>query len=158
VGSNPTLSAILFLTGLAVTSTACCPPPSEAETVVLSMFDAYRRGDQAAVQALIAPGALNVVDSDGNDTGRRLCEGIAMRCLVSNYYEYESGANRGDLISREAKCHGCGMSSDRGVLLRTVWSPARMAGRKTVCQEFTVRAIRGNEYRVSFFHPPKSCD
>jgi hypothetical protein len=141
---------LLVSVWMAISAAACAPPPGDPAATVLRAFDAYRRGDAAAVQASL--------DFEGRGTAASWCKGgLALECLRGNYF------GRGDLVSREAKVVAPGHrdpDSDEqlaGVRLTSIWSPPLAAGQRTLCQWFTLSYAGSAEWRIRTFDQPRSC-
>jgi len=133
--------------GVFAAAVIACAPPGDPAATVLRAFDAYRRGD--------APGVQTFLDFEGRQHAERWCDGrLALSCLRSNYWGF------GELVSREATAADewgyWGSDSGLDVTLRTVWSPPREPGRKTLCQHFTLSYPR-REWRISMFDQPGPC-
>ena len=138
---------------MAMSATACGPPPGDPAATVLRAFDAYRRGDAAAVQASL--------DFRGHENAQRWCKGgLALECLRNNY------VGRGDLLSHavEVTSRQRGEDSDpdsdewlAGVRLTTIWSAHLAPGQYTVCQTFTLSYAGTSEWRIRMFSHPYSC-
>ena len=133
-----------------MSAAACGPPPGDPAATVLRAFDAYRRGDAAAVQASL--------DFKGQRTAAEWCKGgLALECLRNNYF------GRGDLLSREAKVAAPSYREEDsvedmvGVRLTTIWSAHLAPGQYTVCQTFTLTYVGNSEWRIRTFSLPWSC-
>lgn len=131
---------------------ACSPPaPGQLEGVVVAALDAAARRDGAAFRAQL------------DDAGRRHAQahfcstGVTLGCLG-----YDPDAQ---LVSREASVAGsrwlAQLSEDDSgprVLLRTVWSPARTAGRQTLCQQFQLNHDGGaKRWAITEYERPRTC-
>jgi len=134
-----------------MSAAACGSPPGDPAATVLRTFDAYRRGDAAAVQASL--------DFEGRQTAARWCEGgLGLECLRNNY------VGRGDLLSRAVKVVSSQRDSDSGsdellvgVRLTSIWSAHLAPGQYTLCQTFTLSYAGNSEWRIRTFDQPRSC-
>jgi hypothetical protein len=141
-----------LLLALLLPTLACSSPaPGQLEGVVVAAFDAAGRHDGATFQAQL--------DDDGRrHVLKHFCTGgVTLTCLG-----YEPDAQ---LISREARLLGsrwlAQLSEDDSgpqVLLKTVWSPARSAGRQTLCQRFHLKYNgRAKKGAITGYEQPRSC-